>query len=104
MCSWLLLHLLGFVYFFFSSLAYIASSLRLSSLLSFPSALPRFLLFDVIPISFFSLFSASLSFAAVALSGRFRFRSRDLPVSPSFYLPNYLSFLAALPVLLSPWL
>ena len=43
-----------------------------------------------------------LSFAAVALFGRFRLRSRDRFFSHSFFLPFYLYFLMAFPMLLSP--
>ena len=63
---------------------------------------PGFFYLLFILISFFSIFSDSLSFTAVALSGRFRFRSSDHIFSPSFFLLYYLYFLPAFPVLLSP--
>ena len=78
--------------------------LCLSSLLSLPSALLRFLLFDVYYNFFLFLYSPLLFLSLWLLSpGNFCFRSRDRFFSPSFYLSNYLSLLAALPVLLSPW-
>ena len=49
-----------------------------------------------IPISFFSIFSASLSFASVALSGHFCFRLSGHIIYPSFYLPDSFPFLPAL--------
>ena len=101
MRSWLFLHPLGFVYFSFL-LWHILPLLCVSLCCHYLRLSRGFFCLMFILISFFSLFSTFLSFAAVALSGHFCFRSRDQYLSLSFYLPNSLSFWR-LSVLLSLW-
>ena len=89
-----------FFFFFFFCIPCLFSASLLCAVLSFDSPQVSFICYLFCSLSF--LHSPLLSFAAVALSERFHFRSSDHIISHSFYLPYFLYFLTALPILLSP--
>ena len=74
----------SFIFLFFFGIHCLFSTSLLSAVITIGSPEAFFSLLLLRFLSF-SLFFASLSFAAVALSGRFRFCSRDRFFSPSFY-------------------
>ena len=88
-----------FVHFFFFGIPCLFSASLLPAVLSFDSPQVFFILLFLL-VSF--LYSTLLFFAAVALSGRFRLRSSGHIFSHSFFLPFYIYFVTAFPMLLSP--